>query len=194
MVNNNKNRSRVRWVISISIWTFFLALAVGFIANYSLNNIQSLAISFIILFIVVFLGIAFDLIGTAAAAADIAPLNAKAARRVPGARKAVYLIKNAEKVANFCNDVAGDISGIVSGTLAAIIVFKLLTRFEQDQFELYFSILLTALVAAITVGGKAWGKVLAINHSTEVILMAGLIISRISKPFGWLRKSGNNAG
>ncbi len=194
MVNSKKNRSRIRWIVVISIWTFFLALVIGFIAHYSLNEIKSLVISFLILLFVVVLGIIFDLIGTAAAAADIAPLNAKAARRVPGARRGVYLVKNAEKVANFCNDVAGDISGIVSGTLAAIIVLKLVSSFETGSVDFYLNILLTALVAAVTVGGKAWGKVIAINHSTEVILFAGLIISRLERPITWLNKNGTNTG
>lgn len=140
------------------------------------------------------IGILFDLVGTAAAAADIGPLNAKAARRVTGARRGVFLVKNAERVANFCNDVAGDISGIISGTLAAIIVFKLVVNYQSAQGDFYLNILLTALVAAVTVGGKAWGKVIAINHATEVILFAGLIITRMEKPFRWINKSNNNTG
>ncbi len=190
----NKNRRRKRWVIVITIWTFFIALIVGFFAHYSLNEINSLFLSFLILFIVVFLGIIFDLVGTAAAAADIAPLNAKAARRVVGARKGVQLAKNAEKVSNFCNDVAGDISGIVSGTLAAIIVYKLIVSIPHSQADFYMNILLTALVAAVTVGGKAWGKVVAINYSTEVLLMVGYILTRIEKPFDWFRKDSNSPG
>ncbi len=171
-----------------------MAVILGFIAHYLLNEIQSLFVSFLILLIVIMLGIFFDLIGTAAAAADIAPLNAKAARKVVGAKRGVYLIKHAEQVANFCNDMAGDISGIISGTLAAIIVFKLVLTIPYDQSEFYMSILLTALVAAITVGGKAWGKVIAINHSTEVILMSGLLITRLENLFKWFGRSGNNSG
>jgi hypothetical protein len=194
LAKNKKNRRRVRWILVISAWTFILALLFGFIAHYTLNEIQSLAISFLILTFVVVLGILFDLVGTAAAAADIAPLNAKAARKVVGAKRGVYLVKNAEQVANFCNDVAGDISGIISGTLAALIVIKIVVNMQHSQADFYLNIVLTALVAAVTVGGKAWGKVLAINHSTEVILMAGLIITRLEKPFGWINRNGNTTG
>lgn len=194
MVKNKKNRRRVRWILVISAWTFILALLIGFIAHYTLNEIQSLAISFLILIIVIVMGILFDLVGTAAAAADIAPLNAKAARKVAGAKRGVYLVKNAEKVANFCNDVAGDISGIMSGTLAALIVIKIVVNIQHSQADFYMNILLTALVAAVTVGGKAWGKILAINHSTEVILVAGLIITRLEKPLGWINRKGNITG
>ncbi len=189
MPNKNKSRRRVRWVIVISIYTFFLAIAFGFVTQYFLSEIQSLVAAFIMLLFVVALGVIFDLIGTAAAAAKIGPLNAKAARREVGARRGVYLVKNAEKVANFCNDVAGDISGVVSGTLAAILVFRIVVTIPIDQAEFYLGILLTAFVAALTVGGKAWGKIVAINYSTEVILLVAIIITRLERPFKWLKKS-----
>lgn len=194
MPRNNKNRRRARWVLVVSLWTFIIAVIIGFIAHYLLNEIKSIAVSFVILLFVVLMGIVFDLIGTAAAAADIAPLNAKAARKVVGAKRGVYLVKNAEQVANFCNDVAGDISGIISGTLAALIVFKLLITVPFDQAEFYLGILLTAAVAALTVGGKAWGKIIAINYATEVILLTGMLITRIEDPMSWFQRSGNNAG
>ncbi|MGM0688875.1 MAG: hypothetical protein ACQESO_04755 [Bacillota bacterium] len=189
MAKYKKKRRRARWVIVISIWTFFLAIAFGFVTQYFLNEIHSLVASFAILLIVVFLGIIFDVVGTAAAAAKVAPLNAKAARKVIGAKRGVYLVKNAEQVANFCNDVAGDISGIISGTLAAIIVFRLMVSMPFDQAEFYLGILLTALVASLTVGGKAWGKIVAINHSTEVILLVGSLIARLEKPISWIKKA-----
>ena len=194
MVKNRNNRRRARWVIVISLWTFILAVFLGFIAHSLLNEIKSIAASFMILLVVIILGIIFDLIGTAAAAADMAPLNAKAARKVYGAKRGVYLVKHAEKVANFCNDVAGDISGIISGTLTAIIVFKLVLTIPYNQAEFYLGILLAALVAALTVGGKAWSKVIAINHSTEVIMIVGLVITRFEKPFSWFNKRSTNSG
>ncbi len=184
----------MRWIVIISIWTFFLAIVLSFVSHYFLDRIQSIAASFMILLTVVFLGIIFDLVGTAAAAADIAPLNAKATRKVAGARRGVYLVKNAEQVANFCNDVGGDISGIISGSLVAVIIFKLVVNVPLEQAEFYLGIILTALVAALTVGGKAFGKVIAINYSTEVILLTGLLITRLEKPLAWLRRISNDAG
>ncbi len=183
MRKNKKNRLAVRWVLAIFLWTFILAAVLGFMAQFMVNVLHSYFLSFLILAAVVLLGVIFDLIGTAAAAADIAPLNAKAARRVFGARRGAYLVQHADQVANFCNDVVGDISGIVSGTLVAMIVLRLIASWPYDRAELYAGILLTALVAAFTVGGKAWGKNLAINRSTEVILIVGKIITRLEKPF-----------
>jgi len=191
-VSNQKNRSRLRWIIIISVWTFFLAVALSFVTRYFLNELQSIILSFVILLLVVLLGIVFDLIGTAAAAADIAPLNAKAARKVEGSKCGVYLVKNAEKVATFCNDVGGDISGIISGTLVTVIVLNLVVTISQEQAEFYVAILMTAFIAALTVGGKAWGKIVAINFSTEVIMLVGLLITKLQRPLNWLRKGGND--
>ncbi len=185
MARNKKNYRVGRWIAVISLWTFGLAVVLGFVAQFLVSTVYSIFLAFLILLAVILLGVVFDTIGTAAAAANIAPLNAKAARRVPGARKSVYLVQHAEQVANFCNDVVGDISGIISGTLAAVIVLRLILPFTLDRMELYTGILLTALVAALTVGGKAWGKNVAINHPTEVIMLVGKILTRLEQPLGW---------
>ncbi len=156
-----------------------------------LDAVYSLLFSLVILCAVVALGVVFDIIGTAAAAADPAPFNARAARKVDGARRAVELVRHADQVANFCNDVIGDISGIVSGTLAAVIVSRLVTTHTFEAAEIYGGILLTALVAALTVGGKAWGKNVAMTRSTEIIIFVGKILTRLESIRGrlFLRKS-----
>lgn len=185
MARNKKNYRVARWIAVISLWTFVLAVVLGFVVQYLVSTVYSIFLSFFILLAVISLGIIFDIIGTAAAAASIAPLNAKAARKVVGARRSVYLVQHAGQVANFCNDVVGDISGIISGTLTAVIVLRLVLPFTLDRMELYIGILLTALVATLTVGGKAWGKNVAINHPTEVILVVGKILTRLERPLGW---------
>jgi CBS domain containing-hemolysin-like protein len=191
---NSKKRRKTGWVYVSVIWTFFLAILFGLITHYLISEVGSIFISFLILLFVVAVGIIFDLVGTAAAAAKVAPLNAKAARRVYGAKKGVYLVKNADRVANFCNDVIGDISGIVSGTIIAIIVFRLMEIITTDRADFYLGIILTAVVASITVGGKAWGKTLAIKYSTEIILFAAKIITRLENPFGRVNRGGESAG
>lgn len=181
-----RNRPSGRWVVGITIWSFVLAVIIGIVTRLLLNAIYSLLLSFLILCAVIMLGIIFDIIGTAAAAADQAPLNARAARKMDGARRAVELVRHADQVANFCNDVIGDISGIVSGTLAAVIISRLAATNVFAAAEIYGGILLTALVAALTVGGKAWGKNLAITRSTEIITFVGKILTRLEKMRDWL--------
>ena len=48
----------------------------------------------------------------------------------PDARQAIYIVRNADRVSNFCNDVIGDISGIISGTAVAFVVLKLLQSLQ----------------------------------------------------------------
>lgn len=185
-MGKDKANHHARWALAVSIWTFGLAICLGLASQILLTRISSLVISFLILTAVVFLGIIFDLVGTAAAAAKQSPLNAKASRKILGAREAVNIVQHAGKVANFCNDVVGDISGIVSGTLAALIVLKISFRWPQlaQGAGIYLNIALTAVVAAFTVGGKALSKTVAINKSTEVILTVGRMISRLEKLAG----------
>lgn len=55
-----------------------------------------------------------------------------------------------------CNDVVGDICGIVSGSTAAVIVVQLQRDFSTTS--ILISIGVTALISGITIGGKALGK------------------------------------
>lgn len=116
------------------------------------------------------------MIGIAATAADEVPLLAKAAKKVSGAREALYLVRNAGRVANFCNDVVGDIANIVSGVLAAFLVLRLAVTGVVIESPVV-SIVITGLISALTVGGKAFGKAVAIERSTDILLWtaAGLV-------------------
>ncbi|WDC83794.1 hypothetical protein PL321_14940 [Caloramator sp. mosi_1] len=83
---------------------------------------------FFVLISIIFVGIIFDIIGVAVTAAEEAPFHSLASRKVKGAKTAVKLIRNADKVSNFCNDVIGDICGVVSGAAGAIIISKLISK------------------------------------------------------------------
>ncbi len=158
----------------MTVGTFFLAVFFGFISQLLLQNIEVFVLSLLLLLIIIFIGILSDTIGTAAAAAEEAPLNSKATRKIFGAQKGVFLVRNADQVANFCNDVVGDITGILSGAVAAVLVLQLV---HAQEMELYYRIIMTAVVTSITVGGKAWGKHLALRRSTEIMLAVGRVLT-----------------
>ena len=113
-------------------------------------------ISFVILGIFIFVGIVFDVIGIAVTAATEAPFHSMAAHRQRGAVESLRLIKNAEKVTCYCNDVIGDVTGIISGTTAALIAARLMNGFDTES--LLFPLLISGAVAGLTIGGKAIGK------------------------------------
>ena len=98
-----------------------------------------------------------------------------AARKVPGAQDAIRLLRNAERVSSICNDVVGDICGVVSGSASATISVQLLTHFEFS-WPTVVSLLMSALVAGLTVGGKAIGKTFAVNSSTAIVHFTGKTI------------------
>ena len=129
----------------------------------------------LILLLFILLGILFDIIGVAVTAANPKPFNSMAAHRVKGAKEALYLIRNAEKVASFCNDVVGDICGIVSGSTATVIVVLLQNSFGWRSIVV--STVVTALISGLTIGGKAIGKKVAMKKSKDVIYLAARLLS-----------------
>ncbi len=166
------------WTIKITIVTLCLAFVVSFITEITSSK-SNLIISVLLLCLLILISIIFDAIGVAATSCDLAPLLAMAAKKVNGAKVAVKLVKNAEKVANICADVIGDMSGIISGTCAAAIVIKLAA---DNPASLFINIAMTSVVAAVTVGGKAFFKSIAMKKSKELMLFAGRVIGIIYKP------------
>ncbi len=175
MVKGKKSSGKLRnWIIIITVWTFLLALALSYVSETIIVNVGFISAS-IILIIIVFIGVFFDAVGVAVTAASETPLNAMSAKKIKGAREAVELVKNADRVANFCNDVIGDIAGIVSGAIGAAIVFRLLVG-NPTLEKTMLSVVITGFIAALTVGGKALGKNIAIKKSNSIVLKSGFIV------------------
>lgn len=167
----------------VAFLTFFIALLVSLGSEALMQAVNSVLLAIILLLIIIFLGIAFDIVGTAAAASELPPLNAKASKKIYGAKEAVKVSRNADVVANFCNDVIGDVAGTLSGAIGASIVVSL--RNMMPFLDLFFvSAVMTSLIAALTVGGKAIGKTYAINNANNIILKVGIIIGWIEKITG----------
>jgi len=175
---NDRTKESVKFSLTIAVITFVLAAIFSSFSSSLLGSV-SWIIGFIIVLIIVFIGIIFDMLGIAAAAAKAAPLHAMAAEKVKGAREAVLIHRNAEKVASFSNDVIGDISGIVSGSALTIVILQITNLFRYSDgstFQIVISTVLTSFIAALTVGGKAFGKYYAIHYSTNILLYTGKVV------------------
>ena len=98
-----------------------------------------------------------------------------AARKVPGAQEAIRLLRNAERVSSICNDVVGDICGVVSGSASAAIAVQILQKFSFSWPQV-ISLAMSAMVAGFTVGGKAIGKTIAMNSATQIVHSVGKLI------------------
>lgn len=166
-----------KWILVITIITFFISMILGYFSLIVTDRL-SLGLAILVLFVIVFTGIFFDLLGIAVTAAEETPFHAMAAHRLKGAKESITIIRNAGPVANFFNDVIGDISGIISGSAAAAILIKINQEFSIDTAILSF--VLTAVIAAVTVGGKAIGKEIALRHSGYVVFKMGYILSLFS--------------
>lgn len=171
---NDKLKRSIKFSITIAVITFVLAAIFSTVSSAVLGKTTWYIGMFIVL-VIVLIGIMFDMLGIASTAAKEAPLNAMAAEKVVGAREAVKLHRHADKFASFCNDVIGDISGIVSGSALTIVIFEMIRLFQvtSSAFEITLSVMLTSVIAALTVGGKAVGKYYAIHHSESILLVAG---------------------
>ena len=170
-----KERNKtIRWVITIFLVTILVSGGISLGSEELMAN-SNMTVAFLILLAIVMLGIIFDVIGVAVTSADEKPFHSMAARKVPGALEAIQLLRNAEKVGSICNDVVGDICGVVSGSASATIAAQILSNFELTWPRL-ISLIMSALVAGLTVGGKAIGKSFAIHSCTVIVHGVGRII------------------
>ena len=165
----------VRWIATISITSFLLSVLMSYTSNRALESVGNI-IAFVILLVFISIGILFDIIGVASTVATEKRFHSMAARRVNGAKQAIWIVRNAEKVGSFCNDVVGDISGIISGATSAVIITRL-TQDGTDVRSVILSLVITGCVSSLTIGGKAIGKTFAISHSEDIVFLTGRVLS-----------------
>ena len=168
----------------VGLFSFALAVVVNYSSDLALGRVP-VVVAFLIVLLLVAIGILFDIVGTSVTAAEIPPLNAMAAKKVPGARQALWLVRNADRVANICNDVVGDVSGAVSGAAGTTVALKLNESLQGGSVALQLiDLAMIALIASLTVGGKAAGKSFAIEKATQVVYVAGRVIHFIETVTG----------
>ncbi|HOA15859.1 MAG TPA: hypothetical protein PLT03_07860 [Bacillota bacterium] len=164
-----KAKTAARIAIGVLVTSFALNMGTGSLGGFSL------LLSFLLLALTIMTGIAFDIVGTAVAAATEPPINAVAARRIRGGAEALRLLRNAPQVANFCNDIVGDICGTLSGALAAASASGLAAITDVNPTLLLA--VTVAVAATLTITFKYISKGFAISEAERVILLAGRVIS-----------------
>lgn len=169
-----ERKKAIRWVVTIFVVTIFISGIISLLSDELMAH-SGIAVAFLILLVIVLVGIFFDIIGMAVASADEKPFHSMAARKVPGAQEAIALLRNAERVSSICNDVVGDICGVVAGSASATLAIEIVSRMEHSWPQVV-SLIMSALVAGLTVGGKAIGKFLAVNSCTAIVHGVGKII------------------
>lgn len=170
----NKRLVDYKWITTVTLLAFFISLVFSFFSETTIPNANSIVATIVIL-LFIGIGILFDMVGIAITVADIKTFNSMATKQVRGARLAVKLIQNNEKASSFCNDVIGDICGIISGSAGVALANILSDTLNVNLFIM--SLLITAIIAALTIGGKAIGKATAINKSTPILFRFSKVIA-----------------
>lgn len=165
-----KNKQNIKWILLITSLTFVISMIFSYLSETILKK-SNIVIELLVLLTVILIGIIFDMIGVAVTTCAEYPFHAMASRKIKGAKTAIKLIKNKDKVSSFCNDVIGDICGIVSGTAGVIIA----TSIAKDS--IICSLLVTATISSLTIGGKALGKKVAVNKSESITKIVSKILS-----------------
>lgn len=171
-----KKNGDLRWIGVIFLVTILISSAISFLSS-SIMEGAGVVEAFLVLLFIVLIGVAFDVIGVAVMSADEKPFHSMAAKKVAGATEALRLLRSAEKVSSFCNDVVGDICGVVSGSASAAIAVKALSALGPDSVG---KLLMSALVAGVTIAGKAFGKKIAMRQSTQIVFL-------VSKPIYYIK-------
>ena len=164
------------WIYKVFLMTFFLSILFGSISNI-ITSKANIVVMILITILVVGIGIVFDMIGTASLTSKEATFHAKSSRKIKGAKESIKLIKNSVRISSICNDVIGDICGIISGGMGAMIAISVAKYFNGNIT--ISSIIISSLISSMTVGGKAIFKRIAIKKCDDIIFLVGKLKSLI---------------
>lgn len=178
MKSNKKKNKELSWILTITFLAFFITIIFSLGAQSILENVN-IFVGIIIILLFIFVGIIFDIIGVAVQSSDTVPFHSMASKKIKTAKTAKKMLKNSAKVSTFCNDVIGDICGIISGSAVTVVSASIAIKLGVDGT--IPTLLITSLVAALTIGGKAIGKGIAVNKSEYIITKATKVMEHFSK-------------
>jgi hypothetical protein len=163
----------------------FAAFLLSFVMNAAFEGIShgiSLGVGIPLTLSVVGLGVISDGLGVASARAKEGPLLSMASRRIIGAREALWFVRNAAKVSSVCNDVLGDVAATISGALAVAVSFSVQAAYPDISWLLATSAAV-GVASALSVGGKALFKPVALKYAESMILFLGRARYYVNRAF-----------
>lgn len=172
-MKKKKSRGVRFWALKIFIITLVLTAGISVVTEMLMDYMSIVAAAFIIL-VIMLLGIVFDIIGIAFATCDPTPFVSMASKKIKKAKSAIRMLQNADIVSNICGDVVGDICGIVSGAAGAAVAVKIAITATSTP-ELVWTIVVSSVIAALTVAGKAMGKTVAIRNNKQIVSFVSYI-------------------
>lgn len=173
-----KKNNRLKWLITVCILSFVLSILMSFTSETVIPKINTI-FGIIVILIFIYISIVFDMIGVAITAAEEKPFHSMASKKVKGSKHSVILLKNSDKLASICNDVIGDVCGVVSGSAGVLVATDIASKYNLNiPTVILFT---TALIASITITGKAIGKTRAIKNSEEITFKVGKFLNFFKK-------------
>lgn len=176
--NKKKKSDRFKWLITVCILSFILSIIFSFTSEMVIPNIN-IIFGIVVILIFILISIVFDMIGVAITAAEEKPFHSMASKKVKGSKHSVILLKNSDKLASICNDVIGDVCGVVSGSAGMLVASSIAKEFNLNSS--FVVLIVTALIASLTITGKAFGKSKAIKKSEEITFKVGKILNFFKK-------------
>ncbi len=169
---NSKKKKKHRippwlaWGLGVLLLSFVLTVIFSFLTEISVKNSPAY-ICVIVLLVLLVLNISCDVLANAIISCDPEAFHAMASRKIKGAKRAVSFCRNASKLGSIFADVIGDICGIVSGAAGTALIVHFAV--SGTAYELIVSIGVSAVIGALTVGGKAIFKHFAIKFNRQIV-------------------------
>ena len=165
-----------RWPLIVLFISFFLSLFFGVLSEIAMSN-ANIFVAIVVVLVFLFIAILTDMIGVAVAACDTTPFRAMAAKKVRGAKEAIKLVKNADRVSSIVADIMGDVCSILSGAAGTTIAVALISANMDSMVQVVISSLVSAVIAAVLISGKALMKRYSLIHCEKIILLLGKFLS-----------------
>ena len=169
---------KTKWLLTVLLISFILSIIMS-ITSEGLIPKVNVVIGILIILLFIFISVIFDMIGVAITAQEETPFHSMASKKIKGSTNSVRLLKNSDKIASICNDVVGDVCGVVSGSAGVLVANTI-----SESFDINKSIVVlvtTAIIASLTITGKAYGKTIAINNSKSITEKVGKVLHRFQE-------------
>lgn len=172
--NNRRLKSSKRapawltWGIFVLFLSFALTVLFSFITEIAITETSPAYVCVIMLVVLLIVNIFCDLLANAIISCKPDAFHAMASNKIRGAKRAVSICRNASKLGSIFADVIGDICGIVSGAAGAALAIIIAAGGGSTK-QIIASIGVSAVIGALTVGGKAMFKQFAIKFSKGIV-------------------------
>lgn len=167
--NNKKKKipAWLSWGLSVFFLSFALTVLFSFLTEISIKG-SPVYVCVIALVVLLALNIGCDVLANAIMTCNPDAFYAMASNKIKGAKRAVTLCRNATRLGSIFADVIGDICGIVSGAAGTALVVYIAVSGSTTS-ELIASIGISAVIGALTVGGKAIFKHFAVKFNKQIV-------------------------